>query len=359
MSTDKERKELAAAITLHAPMLAEAATDLQYARQPGVWEPFGERGRALSVRDLRYHLPFLASSIASDAPELFAGYIAWARILFERLGFADEATVVMLGCMRDAIVAGLPGNAGAAVVPFVQAGLTEMQSRPRPVASFVADNGRPMRELARLYLDALLRADRVVATRLVLELVERGADLRDVFLYVLQDVQREVGRLWFTNQISVAKEHYCTAVTQQVIALMYPRIMATPKTGRKIVIACAAGEIHEVGARMVADFFELGGWDAIYLGRDTPASALADAVREHAPDVLGISANMAFNFPAVREGIDAARKADRTGRLKVLAGGYQFNIHPELWRTSGADGCADDARGAVAQAEALAAGAHG
>jgi methanogenic corrinoid protein MtbC1 len=183
--------------------------------------------------------------------------------------------------------------------------------------------------------------------------VERGADLRDVYLGVLQDVQREVGRLWLTNRISVAKEHFCTAVTQNVIARLYPRIMAVPKNGRRIVVACAGGERHEVGARMVSDFFELEGWDAIYLGADTPPSAVADAVREHAPDVLGISANMAFNLGSVREVIAAARAADRAGRLKALVGGYQFNANPELWRRTGADAWARDGREAVAQASAL------
>lgn len=358
MSSDTERKALAAALTLRGALIAEVASDLQYARQPGVWERFGERGRALSVRDMTYHLPFLASAIAADEVRLFVGYIAWARLLLGRLGFDEQATIVMLECLRDAIASELPDGRGAAAAPYVEAALEEMHRPARPVASFLDDDGHPLRPLARLYLDALLRADRAVATRLVLEVVEQGADLRDVFLHVLQDVQREVGRLWYTNQISIAKEHYCTAVTQQVVALLYPRIMATPKVGRKIVVACAAGEIHEVGARMVADFFELGGWDAIYLGRDTPASALADAVREYAPDVLGLSANMAFNFPAVCEGIAAARKADRSQRLQVLAGGYQFNMHPDLWRKAGADAWAPDGLSAVAEAEALVAAAE-
>lgn len=354
MTTDQERKALAQAITRYTPLVAEAATDLQYQRQPGVWEKYGERGRALAVRDGAYHLPFLSSAVAADEPRLFAGYVAWVRMLFERLGFTPDKTSVTFECLRDAVAAVVPGGAGAA--PYVEAGLAELKNPPRPVASFVEEDGKPLRPLARLYLDALLRADRGVATRLVVEAVEGGADLRDVYLHVLQDVQLEVGRLWFTNRITVAKEHFCTAVTQGVVAQLYPRIMATPKTGRKVVVACAAGEIHEVGARMVADLFELGGWDAVYLGRDTPAFALADAVREHRPDVLGVSANMAFNFPAVCEGIAAARAADPTGRLKVLAGGYQFNLHSDLWRKSGADGYASDGRAALAEAERLVAG---
>jgi MerR family transcriptional regulator, light-induced transcriptional regulator len=222
-----------------------------------------------------------------------------------------------------------------------------------PLISYLADDGRPLRELARSYLAALLRADRAEAIRMVMAEIERGADLGDVFLDVLQDSQREAGRLWSTNQISVAKEHFCTAVTQQIIAQLYPRVMAQPKSGLRALVACVSGEQHELGARMVADFLELAGWDAVYLGRDTPAAALADAVREYAPDLVGLSASMAFNFPVICDSIAAVRRADATGRLKVLVGGFQFDAQPDLWVASGADGYAPDGRAATLAAAAL------
>jgi len=353
MSAPTDLIAIAAEISRQAPLLAEEVVTRQYALQPGVWEKYGARGRALGVRDVGYHLPFLTSSIEAGEGELFAQYVAWLRTLFAGLGFDEHRTDVTLQCIREVLLERLPADMGATAASFVDAGLAELKAAPRPASSFLEDDGRPQRPLARMYLEALLRADRQVATRLVLETVERGADLRDVYLNVLQDVQREVGRLWLTNRISVAKEHFCTAVTQGVIARLYPRIMAVPKTGKRIVVACAGGERHEVGARMVADFFELEGWDAIYLGGDTPASAVADAVREHSPDVLGISANMAFNLGSVREVIAAARATDKSGRLKVLVGGYQFNNNEGLWKKTGADGFAPDGGQAVSTAASM------
>ncbi len=359
MSTAEERRATAAALTLHTARIAELATDLQYARQPEVWERYGVRGRELSVRDMTYHLPFLGTAIVADEPRVFADYVAWIRHLFARLGFEDPAAAVLLACMRDAIAEALPGGLGAVAVPYIEAGVAELAAPLRRFASFLEDDGHPLRPLARLYLDALLKNDRAAARTLVLDAVARGVGLREVLLRVLQDVQREVGRLWFSAEISVAREHYCTAVTQDVIAHLYPRIMDTPRVGRRIVVACAAGESHDLGARMVADFFELAGWDAVFLGRDTPTAALAEAVREHRPDVLGVSANMSFHFPAVRDGIAAARRADPTGRLRVLVGGYQFDATPGLWTRTGADGSASDADAAVATAEALVAAVRG
>jgi methanogenic corrinoid protein MtbC1 len=344
---------LAERLTTQTAAIAEAVVSRQYALQPGVWERFGAAGRALSVRDTGYHLPYLTTAIATDEPEVFARYVGWVRTLFLNLSFGEDHIRVTFTCLRDVIRELLPGEAGEVAARFAEAGIRELERPVRPVETFLAEDGRPLRPLARMYLDALLRSDRQVASRLVLDSVERGADLREVYLHVLQDVQREVGRLWMTRQITVAREHYCTAVTQNVIARLYPRIMATPKHGRRILLACAGGERHEVGARMVADFFELGGWDAIYLGGDTPPTAVADAVREHAPDVLGISASMAFNLLSVRDVVTAARAAEARGRLKVLVGGYQFNAHPGLWQKTGADAWAPDGREAVSVADLL------
>jgi methanogenic corrinoid protein MtbC1 len=348
---------IAAEISRQVPLIAEIVVARQYDLQPGLWEKYGPRGRSLSVRDVTYHLPFLTSAIEAGEAELFAQYVGWLRTLFTSLGLDDASTVVTLTCIRDVLLESLAPEMGATAAAYVEAGLAEMRAAPRPVASFLAEDGRAWRPLARMYLEAMLRGDRHVASRLVLDSVERGADLHDVYICVLQDVQHEVGRLWLTNQISVAKEHFCTAVTQNVIARLYPRIMAVPKSGKRIVVACAGGERHEIGSRMVADLFELDGWDAIYLGGDTPATAVADAIREYAPDAVGISANMAFNLASVRDVITAARAADKSGRLKALVGGYQFNVNPELWRKTGADAWAPDGREAVRVALSLIAGA--
>jgi methanogenic corrinoid protein MtbC1 len=80
---------------------------------------------------------------------------------------------------------------------------------------------------------------------------------------------------------------------------------------------------------------------------------VADAVREYAPQALGISASMAFNLASVRDVIAAARRADSSNQVKTLVGGYQFNANPELWRKTGADAWAPDGREAVDVASSL------
>ena len=105
---------------------------------------------------------------------------------------------------------------------------------------------------------------------MILQAVEQGSPVKDIYQRVFQPTQHEIGRLWQTNQISVAQEHYCTAATQLAMAQLYPYTFSAERSGRRLVAACVSGELHEIGARIVADLFEMAGWDTYYLGANTP-----------------------------------------------------------------------------------------
>jgi methanogenic corrinoid protein MtbC1 len=139
---------------------------------------------------------------------------------------------------------------------------------------------------------------------------------------------------------------------------LYPRIFSGERRDRTVVATCVGGELHEIGVRMVADFFEMEGWDSYYLGANTPAVAILHALDERRADVLAISATMTFHVSAVTELIGRVRAHARASggartRPLILVGGYPFTVAPDLWRQVGADGSARDARDAVATADLL------
>jgi len=98
---------------------------------------------------------------------------------------------------------------------------------------------------------------------------KKGFLYKELYLKVSQRTQREVGRLWQLNRISVAQEHFCTGATQQIMAFLYPHLFRGGSKARRVLVACVGKELHEIGARMVADFFELEGWDSYFIGANT------------------------------------------------------------------------------------------
>lgn len=207
--------------------------------------------------------------------------------------------------------------------------------------------------LARRYLAALLAGDRRQASQIILDAVKDGLPIRDVYIEVLQPVQWELGRLWHLDRISTAQEHLATATTQLVMSQLYPSIFNAERAGRTLVATCVEGELHELGVRMVSDFFEMAGWDAVYLGASTPVQDVVAIVAERHADLVAISVTLSWHVPVAAALARRLRTDARTSSVPILVGGRPFTQAPDLWRAVGADATVEQANQAVAVGERL------
>lgn len=333
--------------------VALALVELEFARQPELAQRFGPAGKEKSLRDARYHIAYLAEAVRWDSRALFSDYVAWARVLLDKRGVGVREFSAHLRCLRDVLEVKLPAVARAPVLRVVDHGLCALRRGPADVPSLIELDSRHA-PLAGQYLDALLRGDRAAASRMVLAAVREGAPLDQLYRDVLQCAQYEVGRLWQRNQISVAQEHDCTAATQLIMSQLNPALFCADKHGGRFVGLCVAGDLHEIGARMISDAFEMAGWHTYYLGSNVPTADVVRALVAQRADVVGISATITYHLPAVDELVRLVRACRECQHVKVLLGGYPFNIEPTLARRLGADGHARDVRGALELAERLA-----
>jgi methanogenic corrinoid protein MtbC1 len=252
----------------------------------------------------------------------------------------------LLETMKELLRQELPPEFCRVACDYLEGALRKLPRLPEDLPGCISD-GTPLAVLAEKYLRALLQGARQVACKLILDAVQNGTPVRDIYLHVFQPTQHELGRLWQVNKISVAQEHYCTAATQLIMSQLYPRIFGGVKTHGTLVAACVAGDLHEIGARMVSDFFEMEGWHTHYLGANVPTPAVVQTVVELQAQVLAISATITYHVRAVAGLIVAMRRAPGCAGVKILVGGHPFNVAPDLWRDIGADGSARDAQGAI------------
>ncbi len=325
--------------------LAKKIVERQYGIQPGEWGKYGDKGMEYSLRDMNWTLSFLSQSLEMDDPSLFLDYVGWLKGLFNGLGFGPEALPKMLESSKTVLAKELKSGKGA--VELLENAISASAGMPDHPASFLKP-GKKLTPFAQKYMDHLLQGKRELAAREVVQALEQGYKIKDIYLEVFQNTQLEVGRLWQLNQITVAQEHYCTSATQMIMAQQYPKVFTGPKNGLKMIGCSVGGELHEMGIRMVSDFFEMDGWDTYYLGASTPAEGLLKAIRDQRPDILCLSTTISFNLPALTGLIERIRGSEGIRDTKILAGGYPFNVSPGLWRKAGADGYAQDAEHAVA-----------
>jgi methanogenic corrinoid protein MtbC1 len=349
---DTKEQMLGNKIEAQKDELAILIVDEQWARNPGFKDRYGERGYAKCVQDVKYNLSYLSQAIASNSPPLFGTYIDWVKALFIGLKIPTVELGESLEITASILKGRYPGEAADQIANFIEMGLNQLKEAPEVAPSFL-DESHPLSTLAHQYLDTLRNGERSTASQLILSAVDHGVSIKDIYLNVFQPSQYEIGRLWQINQMSVAEEHFCTAATQSIMTQLYSKIFNTEKNGRRMVATCVGDELHEIGLRMVADFFELEGWDTYYIGSNVPASSIIRALAERKPDILAVSATMTFHIKLVADLIEQVRAADTNSHIKIMVGGYPFNIEPELWRQVGADGYARNAEQAVATANAL------
>ena len=172
------------------------------------------------------------------------------------------------------------------------------------------------------YLDDLLDGDKQKCIEIVNSLMDEGVGIKDIYIHLIQPSMYEVGELWEKGEISVADEHIATSITDRLLTIIYPRIFSGKKKGKSAVVACVANEYHQIGGRMVADFFELHGWDGYFVGANTPLGDLLDLIDEKKPDVVGLSLAMYFNLSELLEAVEVIH--DKNPDLDIIVGGQAF-----------------------------------
>jgi methanogenic corrinoid protein MtbC1 len=177
-------------------------------------------------------------------------------------------------------------------------------------------------KLYETYLTSLLDGKRSKCRDIVQKLLDERIDLKRLYTDLFQRSMYRVGKLWENNQITVANEHLATSITESLLNLAYPSIFARERIGRKAVISCAANELHQIGGKMVADIFELNGWDGYFLGANSPIEETARFIHEIRPDVAGISLSILSNLDHLKRGIEAIRSD--FPNMDLLIGGQAF-----------------------------------
>ena len=160
---------------------------------------------------------------------------------------------------------------------------------------------------ARLYGEALRAADSDRAVEIALKELSNGRSLPEVYAEVIQPAMYWIGDLWRDGSIGVGDEHLATAISEKVLAALYPAVLdqrGAPRPG-SVLLAGVEGEEHCLGLRMVADTLESRGHRVEYLGTNVSKAALLNAVRIHNPSVVGLSITMAPNSAGLVETIDA------------------------------------------------------
>jgi 5-methyltetrahydrofolate--homocysteine methyltransferase len=130
------------------------------------------------------------------------------------------------------------------------------------------------------------------------------------------------------------------------IELVKPLIAAKDMpTAGKVLIGTVKGDLHDIGKKLVVMMMESAGFEIIDLGVDIDSATFVKAVKEHNPQVIGMSALLTTTMLSMKDTIEALKKEGLRDSVKVIIGGAP--ITQGFADQIGADGYAPDAAAAT------------
>ena len=183
-------------------------------------------------------------------------------------------------------------------------------------------------------------------------LLERGWSAEKVLNEALVEGMRIVG-IDFRDGILFVPEVLLAANAMKAgMEILRPLLAETgvERVG-KVVIGTVKGDIHDIGKNLVAMMLEGAGFDVVDLGINNPVENYLEALEEHKPDILGMSALLTTTMPYMKVVIDTLKEKGIRDDYIVLVGGAPLN--EEFGTAVGADAYCRDAAVAAETAQAL------
>ena len=183
-------------------------------------------------------------------------------------------------------------------------------------------------------------------------LLERGWDANKVLNEALVAGMTIVG-IDFRDGILFVPEVLMSANAMKAgMAILKPLLSQSDQpTAGKMVIGTVKGDIHDIGKNLVCMMMEGAGFEVIDLGINTPVETYLEALEEHKPEILGMSALLTTTMPYMKVVIDTMKEKGIRDDYIILVGGAPLN--QEFGEAIGADAYCRDAAVAADTAKQL------
>lgn len=288
-----------------------------------------------ALQDIKWMLQFVVEGMGANNVTIVENLLLWFQRLFKGLDIDPSHAKLLYDSTKRVLHHRFKNDE-------LDAFLNRIVYEDLEEHSILLTNN-PYLKQQKQYLEMLLDSDRVGAQYHINEMLDNHVPIEDIYLYVFQETMREIGMMWQNGMINVGREHYATAVTQYLMGTLYRHIFQNTPKKHRLLAAAVGSEMHEMGIRMVADIFELKGWDTNYLGANLPKDHLIQFAKEQKPDVIALSITMPYHVSTLRDTIAAIRGDKDLENVKVLVGGLPFLNNEKLYENLGADAYASNA----------------
>jgi 5-methyltetrahydrofolate--homocysteine methyltransferase len=174
--------------------------------------------------------------------------------------------------------------------------------------------------------------------------VAEGLDVSTILNEGLIAGMNVIGGRFKANEVYVPEVLMAARAMHTGLAVIKPLIASSGiKEKGTVAIGTVKGDLHDIGKNLVIMMLEGAGYKVIDLGVDVPTEKFQQAIEEHHPQIVGISALLTTTMTQMKETVERLKALG--GSVKIIVGGAP--VTPKFAGEIGADGYAADAASAV------------
>ncbi|MCS6907377.1 MAG: corrinoid protein [Anaerolineales bacterium] len=209
-----------------------------------------------------------------------------------------------------------------------------------------------MENILKQIYESVVNGDASSVEELVQQALKAGIAPEAILNEGLIAAMQRVGKLFEEGEFFVPEMLVAARAMQAGLNVLRPILSEKDiQPIGKIVIGTVKGDLHDIGKNLVAMMLEGAGFQVIDLGIDVPPQKFIEAIQEHQPQIVAMSALLTTTIGNMRLTIDEITKAGLRERVKVMVGGAP--VTEGYARQIGADGYAPDAGRAATLARQL------
>ena len=154
------------------------------------------------------------------------------------------------------------------------------------------------------------------------EALDKGAAARDILDKGLLAGMDVVGKRFKAGDMFIPEVLLCARCMHGAMDILRPFLSEADAAGvGTYLIGTVEGDLHDIGKNLVSMMLQGAGFKVIDLGTNISTQQFVEAVKEHKPDILGMSALLTTTMPRMEETIQALKEAGIRDQVKIMAGG--------------------------------------
>ncbi len=203
--------------------------------------------------------------------------------------------------------------------------------------------------MSRLYeriSTAIMEGESEKTADLVQKCLDQGLVAKEILDSAMVPGMGEVGVRFRAGDMFVPEVLMSADAMQSGLAVLRPHLIASGvKLIGKIVMGTVKGDLHDIGKNLVNMMAEGAGFEVIDIGFNVDPEKFVEAIKEHKPEVIGMSAMLTTTMRAMAQTIKAVEEAGLRDTVKIMVGGAP--VDAAFAERIGADGYGSNAPSGV------------